>query len=735
MVAVFWKAEIMFDRRLNYLTKGQKMRHIRFGIVEVVDIDRQYVTLKMSSGDNFQVSWDSALSVLQTVHKEETGQNSFSQKSVDIKPKNDSEQTGFKHYPATVKIQNSHKTPWESPRSKDFSLDEPPSMPTHHYKEQSRPYQIEALKALTESLKDHDDVLLALPTGSGKTYVAAKWLVDHVISRNGRIVWVAHRIELLEQAYLTFARLLPPHMATEISWWAGSRPKNPNGRILLVSVAATRMLPELETDFLVIDEAHHEPAPTYQRLKELLNYRKHIGLTATPERLDDKALGYTAIAYQRSFFSLVEEGWLARPKAILPKTGMRFQLQQRMDDFADESLAELNSPSRNKLIVEHWQSNAREYGNTLVFAINRDHAKTLTALFKKLCPNVKTEFIISGENSQAERDTIVQEFRNGKIDILVNCKIFTEGLDVPDIKTIFLTRPTLSPTLYLQMVGRGTRKTHSKSHFFLVDFQDDLGKFQDKLIGSWILNGKESEQPEFTVESAEKDDREKIKELPEWVKDSFEEDNLAINDLAGYVEYQPLGTKLTGFIVHASDEAVFLKTWKIVPDPQTENMHDMPRPQNIIGQVICSKMDRIDCNDMIAACLAKMDGRGKYVSLQENVFPLQIREFLSDLAVSKEDRELIVSKLSEIVAIIKYAPDEIDPELEFCVIYNADEKLFKRVMEELERATDLKGLGRRQAIEKAYNSHMSDTSLTCYEWERFAIRWIRDPESALLYCG
>ena len=724
----------MFDRRLSYLKKGQKMRHVRFGIVEVIEVGRQSITLELSSGDRFNISWDSALTVLQTISKREASKEITQEGSSDIYLKNDSGPTGLNPVPSQARVENSFRTPLEPPSPIDFSLDEPPAIPSFYHKEQSRPYQIEALKALTETLKIHDDVLLALPTGSGKTYVVAKWLVDHVINRNGRVVWVAHRIELLEQAYFTFARLLPSHMAAEISWWAGSRPKNPHGRILLVSVAATRMLPEIETDFLVIDEAHHEPAPTYQRLKELLNYKKHIGLTATPERLDEKALGYTAIAYQRSFFSLVEEGWLAIPKAILPKTGMRFELERRMDDFADESLAKLNRPSRNQFIVEHWRSNSKEYGKTLVFAINRDHAKTLTAMFKKHCPGMKTEYIISGENSQAERDTIVRNFRNGQIDILVNCKIFTEGLDVPDVKTIVLTRPTLSATLYLQMVGRGTRKTHSKSHFYLVDFQDDLGKFQDKLIGSWILNGREPTQTQVIVDSAEKDDRERTKELPEWLKDAFSEDHLEVNGLAGYVEYQPLGDKLTGFIVHYSDETEFLRTWEIIPDPESASRSKTPLPKNVISQVLSSRFERINSNDMIAACLAKMDCRGKYVSLGGKALPLHIREFLSDVTVSQEDRELLLSKLSDILAIIKFAPDEIEPELEFCLIYKSDEKVFRSVMLELQQTIKMRGIERRNAIEQSYDSLMDDTTLSCYEWERFAMRWIRDPDTALLYC-
>ena len=678
----------MFERRLDYFRPKQIVRHIRFGLVEVVEVLRESISLRMQNGDLFRVSWDAALSVLQPVNpaSNDNGLQSFNNQLPQAKS-----DFGAVSKQTDVPRDESENTNTLAPeflREPHAFFDYPPSIPTFRFKEQVRPYQTEALRALTDSLKLHDNVLLALPTGSGKTFVAAKWLVDHVINRDGRVVWVAHRIELLDQAYLTFARLLPPDLSTQISWWSGSRPKNPYGRVLLVSIAATRVLPKIDADYLVIDEAHHEPAPTYQRLKELLTYKKHIGLTATPERLDQKTLGYSTIAYQRSFFSLVEEGWLARPKAILPKTGMSFELEKQMDDFADESLKKLDSDSRNQLIVNHWIENIDKYAKTLVFAINRAHAKRLTQLFRNSCPQKNTECIISGEKSENDRDAVVQKFRNGKIDILVNCKIFTEGLDIPDVKTILLTRPTLSATLYLQMVGRGTRITPSKNNFYLVDFQDDLGKFQDKLIGSWILNDKDPLVSVPSEDPAEQTERRRSIDIPAWVSEIVEKAEWEINDVAGYVEYQPLGKEVTGFIVHANDEFKFLSIWNMIPGKDTPDKSVSPHPLKIMEMIFESGLTRINADNMIPACFAKTDDRARYVSLGETL-PPNIMDFLSDVNLSATDRDSLLTEVSRISAIMKFAPDEIEPDLEFCLIFKADEEIFRTVMEDLKKAVDL----------------------------------------------
>jgi superfamily II DNA or RNA helicase len=600
--------------------------------------------------------------------------------------------------------------------------EEPPALPSLPTRDITRPYQSAALHALTKALAQHTDVLLALPTGSGKTFVAVKWLSDNVIRHGGRVVWVAHRHELLEQTYLTFVRILPAHEFNSITWWTGSKPKNPNGKVLLVSVAATQSFPMMDADVLVIDEAHHEPAATYQRLRERIRYKKQIGLTATPERLDAKALGYECIAYQCTFFSLVEEGWLAKPMPVLPKTGLAFELEERMEDFTEESLAQLDNEQRNRFIVEHWQQNRLHYSKTLVFSVNQRHARRLVQLFEAICPDVCVDYIVSGESSPAERERKVQDFREGHIQILVNCRIFTEGFDVPDVKTIFLTRPTLSATLYLQMVGRGTRVTPTKSDFYLVDFQDNLGRFQVKLITPWILGDNRAEISAAIEEARNVAIDKVLDNPPQWLKDELALAPVELNDIAGYVEYEHGSGRKTGFIVHLADEVTFTELWQQIDEftPEASGF-SAAHAQFVIKRYEAAPFKRIALEDLIAACIARTYRRARYIKLLRNVLPAPVEEFLGDVELSPEERGNLTNSFATLTAIMKYRVDEIDPRLESRPVY----RIYTVRM--------YRGLGLRQALEQIYLSSLTDTNITAFEWERFAIYWIMHPANALLY--
>ena len=491
----------------------------------------------------------------------------------------------------------------------------------------TRPYQVEALHALSREFAYRDNLLLALPVGAGKTLVAAKWIVDHVVQKGGKVIWVAHRRELLEQAYNTFVRLLPLADASSITWWTAGHAKSANGKIVLVSIAATRNFPPIQADLLVIDEAHHEPAATYQRLRERIRCKKHLGLTATPHRLDQKKLGYEAIVYQRSFMSLVEEGWLARPTPVLPKTGLSFTLAKTMDDFSDETLAQLDHDKRNQFIVDHWQANAQQYGKTLVFAVNRTHARRLVEAFRRTVPGITAEYIVSSDTPAVEREAIVQRFRAGDIQVLVNCRIFTEGFDCPDVRTIFITRPTLSATLYLQMVGRGTRITDTKKAFYLVDFLDNLGRFQEQLITRWVL---QEDQPEERAEAPEQvyweQDTESGVRLPQWVQKEIQMSDVEIRLIAGYVEYEYERGKQEGFLVYGIDESAFLKAWNELEEkPGRQSEAEVAK--SAIDAYTTINPTRLSLQHIMLAWIALSKGRAQYVPLSGLALLQELRAF------------------------------------------------------------------------------------------------------------
>ena len=338
---------------------GETVLHPSQGEVQIVEVGSDVVIFRMKErSDTFRVSRDRAIEILRCPRDQSQSSTQTEQLSTEenIAPADMWVASG--DYSDVDKNHSSsgNGAPDDSDESVEDSIEDNLSA----YVSIARPYQVEALRALSKDFARRDSLLLALPTGSGKTFVAVKWIADHVIRQGGRVIWVAHRHELLEQAYVAFINLLPPEETNAITWWVGGKPKSADGRIVLVSVAASRNFLQMNADLLVIDEAHHEPASTYQQLKEKIQYKKHLGLTATPQRLDQKALGYETIAYQRSFMSLVEEGWLSRPMPVLPKTGLDFRLWKSTinDDFAEESLSQLDSDRRNRFIAENWKSNA-----------------------------------------------------------------------------------------------------------------------------------------------------------------------------------------------------------------------------------------------------------------------------------------------------------------------------------------------------------------------------------------
>ena len=592
----------------------------------------------------------------------------------------------------------------------------------------SRPYQMEGLRSITESFSNHDKVLLALPTGSGKTFVAAKWICDHVLSRGGKVIWVAHRIELLEQAYATFTRLLHPSRPQRITWWAGGKPKDPSGNLVFVSIMAAKSFPEMNADLLVIDEAHHEPATTYRSLQDVISSKKHLGLTATPQRLDDKQLGYEAIAYQKTFMSLVNEGWLARPEPVVPRTGLFFDLEQRMDDFSNDSLARLDTDQRNEFIARHWAEHADDYGKTLVFALNRTHARRLTDRFQSARPQAKVEYIVSGEGTATERTNKIDQFRHGEIDVLVNCMIFTEGFDCPDVKTILISRPTLSTTLYSQMVGRGSRTTAEKKFFYLVDFEDNLGKFQSTLIRPWILGDElKSEDSAPKVRNKEPS----YDELPDWAKEEVDLSDLELSTIAGYVSYKFESGRADGFLVHEDDEEQFEKVWSQLQQSARLNDEDAMAPI-----AIASSRDldtkRLSLQGLVSAAMALVRDEATYVRLRKATIPPEIMEFLSDANLSDEQLNDLANEIYEVYALLKHTDDEISQNIVWKQVYRAERESFDEALKELDDNRSLRGYELNCFLRDSYERHLVDTHISEYEWGRFAVNRILDPEASIL---
>lgn len=400
-------------------------------------------------------------------------------------------------------------------------------------------FQEEAMRKLTEKNKRKEfNGLLVLPTGAGKTMTATYWLLKNATDKRKKVLWIAHRHLLLEQAAETFvinsykkASDNSDFLANRISYkyrvvsGKHDRPIHIEGDEDILICGKDSIVKNFEAlerwmegsdIFLVIDEAHHSVARTYRKIIDEVKsfaakqntFVKMLGLTATPYRTDEKekaALGHIFtddIIYSIDLDTLIKKGILSAPFFNSYKTsvlaGDRITPAMiRNISFSDElpkDLAEeiAKNGERNNLIVRQYMENIDKYGQTIVFALNVLHALELKAIFEKYAKEygngIKTDFVVStlrdaatGVNRRKEEnDEAIRKYRDGEIQVLINVNILTEGTDLPQTKTVFLARPTVSRVLMTQMVGRALRgeAQGGTKEAYVVSFVDD---WEDKI--------------------------------------------------------------------------------------------------------------------------------------------------------------------------------------------------------------------------------------------------------------
>ena len=374
--------------------------------------------------------------------------------------------------------------------------------------------------------------MIVLPTGGGKTYTASMWLLKNALDQNKKILWITHRQMLLDQAAESFQKFayseVIPHIPSfryRIVSGASTHDRTidiqPTDNLLIMSKDSIgRNLRCLDAwlkgekeIFLVVDEAHHSTAKTYRKVidyvKSKVSNVKLIGLTATPFRTADKEQGLLAkiyedgiqngkvvhgnigITYQISLKELINRRILSKPIFESYYTDEMYgeslgldgwESIQRLDVLPEDVAGQMaDSAARNKLIVQTYKAKEKEYGQTIVFAINVVHAIHLSALFNK--EGIKSEFIVSDVKdsvtgvriSKEDNERKLEEYREGKVKVLVNVNILTEGVDLPQTKTVFLARPTVSTILMTQMIGRALRgeAAGGTSSAYIVSFVDN----------------------------------------------------------------------------------------------------------------------------------------------------------------------------------------------------------------------------------------------------------------------
>jgi len=367
---------------------------------------------------------------------------------------------------------------------------------------------------------------------------------------------IVHRRELVEQA-ARHCRLAYPDLSVEIEM--GNSVATGQGDIIIASVQTlargriAKFNPE-EFKLILVDEAHHIVARSYRDalghfgLNEASpNAPVLVGVSATFSRFDGLKLGAAIdhIVYHKDYVDMIGDNWLADAVFTTVKSGANLS-KVKKDSFGDFALGSLskavNTVNTNNITVRAWMANAQDRRSTLVFCVDIDHTQQLTATFRE--NGIDARYITSNtpKNVRAEQ---IDAFKNHEFPVLLNCGLFTEGTDIPNIDCVVMARPTRSRNLLIQMIGRGLRLYPGKKYCHVIDmvasletgvlstptlFGLDPDEVLDKTTAKEIREGRQEEK---TTGSSTNDDN----DLDEDVQLQFTKYD-SIYDLLGDTRYE-----------------------------------------------------------------------------------------------------------------------------------------------------------------------------------------------------
>ena len=348
---------------------------------------------------------------------------------------------------------------------------------------QLRPYQEEARQAVfSEWEKGNGKTLLVLPTGCGKTIVFAKITEDCV--RNGnRVLILAHRGELLEQAADKIKKSTGLHCSVEKAEQSclGSWHRVTVGSVQ--SLMREKRLSQFSSDYfdtIIVDEAHHCISDGYQRVLSYFEDANVLGVTATPDRGDMKNLGtyFDSLAYEYTLPKAIKEGYLSPIKALtIP---LKLDLSGVAMQNGDFKVADLDNALEPYLhqIADEMLKNCADRKTVVFLPLIKTSQKFRDILNEKGFRAAE----VNGESSN--RAEILEAFDRGEYNVLCNSMLLTEGWDCPSVDCVIVLRPTKVRSLYSQMVGRGTRLCPGlldgadKEKFYIFDFCGNFDFFR-----------------------------------------------------------------------------------------------------------------------------------------------------------------------------------------------------------------------------------------------------------------
>lgn len=327
-----------------------------------------------------------------------------------------------------------------------------------------RPYQefaIDEIKYMFLSGKKR--VCLVAPTGAGKTTIAAE-LIKRTIANGKRVLFMAHRTELIEQCAARLDTFNVPLGVIK----SGTKRANPKAPVQVASVQTLirRKLPEAH--LVIIDECHRVMGRTYLEILAGYPEARVVGLTATPIRLDGKGLDdvFEAIVEASKVTSLIDERVLVKPTIFGPSSPDLSGVKMTAGDFNQKALSDLMDKQGLVGSIVETYTNKAAGRRAVCFATSVEHSLHIIDEFKR--QGISAEHL-DGETPPDQRSMILKRLADGAIDVVSNVNVLTEGWDCPNVEVVILARPTASLSMYLQMVGRGVRSAPGKDRAIILD--------------------------------------------------------------------------------------------------------------------------------------------------------------------------------------------------------------------------------------------------------------------------
>lgn len=331
-----------------------------------------------------------------------------------------------------------------------------------------RPYQIECVSKIEESFLEFNRVLVTLFTGAGKTIIFSE-IANKYIKNGKKVLVLAHREELLDQA----ADKMMKFHGVDFTLIKAGKEYDESKMFQIGSVQSLckeDRLNKFDKDYyglIIVDEAHHCMADTYQVIFKYFKSAKVLGVTATPNRSDGKKLAkfFEATAYEYKMEDGIRDGWLS---SVIMRTGNvnidLSKVRTVAGDFIINELDDAITREFNK-ISKYIKSKLEHRKRILIFTPRIASAEVLAEVLKR--DGLNAEFVYGASKNRKE---ITEKFKSGDIRIICNSMLYTEGFDCPEVDCIINLRPTQSKGLFTQMLGRGTRICDGKENILYVDF-------------------------------------------------------------------------------------------------------------------------------------------------------------------------------------------------------------------------------------------------------------------------